>query len=402
MKILHVFDHSVPVQDGYSYRSLAILREQRRNGWDTIHLTGPKQEHGNVESEIEGYYFHRTQASDSLLSKAPAIGRLSVISDLRPRISALVDEHSPDIIHAHSPCLNGIAAYLATRKKHIPLVHEIRAFWEDAAVDQGKSREGDLRYRLTRRLEDYLIARADAVVTICHGLRDDLISRGVSPAKISIAANSVDPNDYEYLGKRDQALSEHYQLEDSQVIGFLGSFYAYEGLDLLLDAVASVRSTLPKLKILLVGGGEMDDELQRQARKLNIDDIVIFAGRVPKAEVDRYYSLLDILCLPRKSMRLTETVTPLKPLEAMAKGVVCIASDVGGHRELITNDSTGYLFKKDSVADLAAQISAVFSQPSEALDKVRANGRNYVETERIWSNTVNVYAELYSALLRKN
>jgi glycosyltransferase involved in cell wall biosynthesis len=103
------------------------------------------------------------------------------------------------------------------------------------------------------------------------------------------------------------------------VLGFVGSFYAYEGLDLLLDAFPRCCEP-PELRVLLVGGGPQDANLKAQAERLGIADKVVFTGRVPHAEVSRYYDLIDLLAYPRHSMRLTELVTPLKPLEAMAQG----------------------------------------------------------------------------------
>jgi len=132
-------------------------------------------------------------------------------------------------------------------------------------------------------------------------------------------------------------------------------------------------------------------------RDLGIDNRVVFAGRVPHDEIQHYYDLIDVLVYPRRPMRLTEIVTPLKPLEAMAQGRVLIASDVGGHRELIRDGETGYLFRAGDVYALAATIEAVLAQRS-GWDVVRAKARRFVETERTWASSAARYVHVYRQL----
>src|SRR5690606_29052867 len=134
-------------------------------------------------------------------------------------------------------------------------------------------------------------------------------------------------------------------LGGGRVLGFIGSFYGYEGLDLLLAAMPHVLTALPDARLLLVGGGPQEAALVQQARRLGLDSAVIFTGRVPHERVPAYSSLVDAFVFPRRSMRLTELVTPLKPLEAMAKSKLVLASDVGGHRELMEHGKTGWLFR---------------------------------------------------------
>ncbi len=152
--------------------------------------------------------------------------------------------------------------------------------------------------------------------------------------------------------------------------------------------------------MLLVGGGMEDEALRRQARALGIEDLVVFPGRVPHDDVERYYSVLDIACFPRHSLRLTELVTPLKPLEAMAMGRVCVASDVGGHRELIWDGETGYLFQADDAEALTARLIDVAGRRDEWAD-IKAAGRKLVETERSWPAIVRGYVPVYETLLAR-
>jgi glycosyltransferase involved in cell wall biosynthesis len=151
--------------------------------------------------------------------------------------------------------------------------------------------------------------------------------------------------------------------------------------------------------VLLVGGGRQEAELKQLAAELGIANDVVFAGRVPHAEVQRYYDLIDVMVYPRLSMRLTELVTPLKPLEAMAQGRLLVASDVGGHRELIRPGETGTLFRAGDPAALAAAVLELRRQP-ESWPATKAAARRYVETERNWKASVARYQQVYSRFLQ--
>jgi PEP-CTERM/exosortase A-associated glycosyltransferase len=211
----------------------------------------------------------------------------------------------------------------------LPVVYEIRAFWEDAAVDHGTTREGSLRYRMTRALETRACQQADAVTCICEGLQQDLAGRGIPSSKITVIPNAVDPAQFTFGVPADTNLRTSLGLEDARVIGFIGSFYAYEGLDLLLAAAPAMIARDPRIRILLVGGGPEESRLRAQAAQLGLAQHVIFTGRVPHQIVNRYYSLVDVLVYARHPMRLTDLVTPLKPLEAMAQGWGCRCAHLG-------------------------------------------------------------------------
>lgn len=397
MRILHVLDHSIPLHSGYTFRTAAILREQRALGWETFHLTSPKQgKTGAPVEDVDGLRFHRSEVPPP----GPAgLNEWRLIRATEARLLQLARELRPDVIHAHSPVLNAIPAIRVGRKLGIPVVYEIRAFWEDAAVDHGTTSEGSLRYRATRALETWAIKRVDHVFTICEGLRRDILARGIAESKVTVIPNAVDVEGFQLSGAPDDALKARLGLAGRTVLGFVGSFYAYEGLDLLLDAFAALHASQPDLRVLLVGGGSQEARLKAQAERLGIAGKVIFTGRVPHAEVSRYYDLIDLLAYPRHSMRLTELVTPLKPLEAMAQGRIFVASDVGGHRELIRDGETGRLFAAGDAGALAATVSDMLADRRH-WPAMRQAGRRFVEDVRNWRNSVRNYVSVYAALTR--
>ena len=398
MKILHVLDHSIPLHSGYTFRTLSILREQRKLGWETFHITSPKQINCQVSQEdVDGWHFYRTLPVPSRLSKLPGLNQWASMKRLEARLLEVATVLRPQIIHAHSPVLNATPAVNVGRKLGIPVVYEVRAFWEDAAVDHGTTTEGSLRYRLTRRLETAALHKVSHVFTICEGLRSEIVARGIPEGKVTVIPNAVDIHSFEPGGEPDSALKAKLELSSATVVGFIGSFYAYEGLDLLLDALPLILRHRPEVRLLLVGGGPQDAALKARAQSLGLADKVVFTGRVPHDQVQRYYDLIDVLAYPRHSMRLTELVTPLKPLEAMAQGRVLVASDVGGHKELIRDGQTGVLFKAGSAEALALAVVNLIANGNQ-WPAIRKAGRAFVETERNWTASVAKYRSVYASL----
>lgn len=399
MKILHILDHSIPLHSGYTFRTRAILEQQRELGWQTDHVTSTKHIADSPEEEtVDGFHFYRTRPFNSLLSKLPVLSQFDVISRLRQRLDQVIAEVKPDILHAHSPSLNGLAALQASKKYHIPLVYECRAFWEDAAVDHGTSREWGMRYRLTRALESRVFRQAAAVTTICEGLKKDIVARGIPDEKVTVIPNAVDIKKFSIRTHRDARLEAEFHLQDKTVLGFIGSFYAYEGLLLLVHALPEILQQAPETCVLLVGGGPQEQEIKRLVSQLGLESQVIFTGRVPHSEVENYYSLVDIFVYPRISMRLTDLVTPLKPLEAMAQGKLVLASDVGGHKELIQDGENGRLFMADDERSLVTTALEMIQQ-REQWQQFRKKGRHYVETERNWPVSVARYKDVYGGLV---
>ena len=391
MRILHILDHSLPLHSGYTFRTRAILKAQQARGWEVRGITGARHvAEGPAVETVDGLTFHRSRKP----AAAPSpLGEWREVAALADALDALAAEWKPDLLHAHTPVLTALAGLRVARKRGIPLLYEIRAFWEDAAVGNGTGREDSLKYRATRALETWAVRRADAVAVICEGLKGDLIARGVTAEKIVVSPNGVDLALFGDPPPPDAALAAELGLAGKAVIGFIGSFYDYEGLDDLIAAMPMLGDA----HLLLVGGGPMEGALAAQAASSPACDRIHFVGRVPHDQVECYYSLIDILAYPRKKMRLTDLVTPLKPLEAMAQMRLVAASDVGGHRELIEDGVTGTLFAPDNPEALAAALNALLAN-RDHWDERRKVARAFVEKDRNWSSNISRYAPVYHKL----
>jgi PEP-CTERM/exosortase A-associated glycosyltransferase len=398
MRILHILDHSLPLHSGYTFRTRAILKAQIERGWSVAGVTGPRYNaEAPAQETVDGLTFFRTAKPRAAPSP---LGDWREVRALAKRLEGVIDLWNPDILHAHSPALNGLAALGVARRRRLPLIYEIRAFWEDAAVGNGVGREGSARYRMIRALETHVARNARAVAVICEGLRSDLVARGIDGGKVMVSPNGVDLTLFGDPPPPDRVLGERLGLIGKDVVGFIGSFYDYEGLDDLIAAMPMLVAVRPQAHLLMVGGGPMEAALREQAQASPAADRIHFVGRVPHDEVERYYSLIDILAYPRKAMRLTDLVTPLKPLEAMAQRRLVAASDVGGHRELIEDGVTGTLFPSDDPAALAASLAVMFESRSD-WDQRRDVARAFVERDRNWSSNVSRYEPVYRKLMER-
>jgi glycosyltransferase involved in cell wall biosynthesis len=275
----------------------------------------------------------------------------------------------------------------------------LRAFWEDAAVDQNKTSARSLRYRLSQKLEDYVVHRADAVVGISQSILDELKKRKTDSAKLFHVPNGVDTEKF-FPVSRDEKLAAKLGLGGEPVLGFIGSLYRWEGVAWLVRAVVELRRRGTSCKLLIVGDGEEMPAVREAVRDLNAEEFIQILGRVPHDEIERYYSVVDVLVYPRHSIRLTELVTPLKPLEAMALGKAILGSDVGGIRELVQPEETGVLYRADNVEDFCAQAKRLLSETS-LQRRLGEQAREFILREKDWNVLAQRYINIYDFAMRR-
>lgn len=405
LRVLHVLDHSWPVLSGYSVRSRGLIQGQRHLQFEPQVLTGPLHQlddRGAESGFIESVLYRRTPLPQGLARRAlerqwPIIREAAVVRLLRRQILDTVARDRVQLVHAHSPALCGLAALQAARVAQLPFVYEIRAFWEDAAVDQAKTRQHGLRYTATRGLETYVARHADAVVGIARHILHDLQARGLDPQKLFYVPNGVDV-DRHYPQPVDRQLKEVLGVGNAVVLGFVGSLYRYEGISWLVPAFAELRKQGFNCKLLVLGDGEDMPSLRAAIEKHGVTEHVLAVGRVAHEQVARYYSAMDILVYPRRSNRLTELVTPLKPLEAMAQGKPVLASRVGGIQELVEDGTTALLFDPESVEDFCRQARRLLEQPAFCKELAQ-QGREMVLRKRDWKVLAGCYAGIYDYAL---
>src|SRR4029079_5599479 len=156
--------------------------------------------------KVDGLSFSRTPFNPGAAGRFRALREIALMRATAKRLQDIAQTVRPHVLHAHSPVLNAIPALWVGRRLGIPVVYEVRAFWEDAAVDHGTEREGGVRYRLTRAVETWALRRSDAITTICEGLRGDIVARGIPAGKVTVIPNAVDIDGFTASGVADQEL----------------------------------------------------------------------------------------------------------------------------------------------------------------------------------------------------
>lgn len=396
MKILHVLDRSLPNISGYSQRSASILKFQKALGLSVLAVTSPNQESASEREDIEGISYYRTPVPAGWRKTNPWLKSAVTIAALKRKIEEVVRAERVDMIHAHSPVLCGMPALKVGKKYGIPVVYEVRALWEDAAVDQRRTSVGSLRYRLSRHYETRLLKGADSIIVICDGLKDEVLSRGIPGSKVHIVPNGVD-TDYFIPQPKDTELAGRYGLDGSVTFGFIGSFFAFEGLELFVKAALRLLEKDKRVKIMMVGSGESGKKVADLIKGSKEERNFILTGKVPHDQVKNYYSIADVMVYPRLKHRLTDLVTPLKPLEAMSMSKAVIASNVGGLRELVEEGRTGMLFEAGDADALAEKMAALAKDGTMRLT-LGKNARTSVEKKRGWDEIANRYLPIYAGL----
>lgn len=405
MRILNVLDISIPLTIGYTTRARYLVNSLKKLAFDPVVITSLRQpDDPNCKTKRfdlpEGLYedisYYRsidfTTKNRRKKKIMPFLSELLEIKMFAKNIEILIKKIKPQLLHAHSPILVGYAAYYAAKKQNLPVVYEVRAFWEDAAVDQGKMKQNSFKYHVIRYLETRLLKKVDAVTVICEGLKNDIIERGILGEKIFVVENGVDTKRFVPL-KKDENLLTKYSLKGKTVIGFIGTLFNFEGITLLVEAMKLLKNNQDIL-CLIIGYGQSEEAINALIQKYNLEDKVKFLGEIPNNVIESYYSVIDLFVYPRLSFRITELVTPLKPLEAMAMGKTVIGSDVGGLKELINDGKDGLLFKSGDPHDLVEKILYVLNK-KEVAENLGKTARENMVKYRNWDMITETYKKVY-------
>lgn len=407
-RILHVVGASLPdQQSGYTLRTHYTAQAQIEAGLEPHVVTqmgfGDAEEYSTVE--IDGVSYHRcpgakrgTGALDSWFEQ-----------NVR-RVSAVARKVRPSVLHAASDLINARTALIVGRAYGIPVVYESRGFWEETWLQREADRYGwDLDsltasyglpdvYTLRRETEDECRRSADAVVTLASVMADRIVEGGVGRRAVSVIPNGVNADRFPILS-RDPELAGSLQVDHQTVtIGYVSSLVDYEGVDLLVEAVAEVRALKPgtPVRLVVVGDGPEREALEDLARRVGLDD-AIFTGQVPHEKVLAYYSLIDIFVVPRRPVEVCQLVTPLKPFEALSSARALVMSDVRALREIAETSGAAVLFEAGSVSSLSAALSRLVGDPDERA-ALGTRGAEWVRRERTWGGNARRYVEVYESL----
>jgi glycogen synthase len=394
VRIVHVMDHSLPRGDGYCIRAKYLLEAQVARGHEVTVLTSPSQGADAVDERIGGVAYRRSRYvgwEKSLVAKG---GKHLVFPRAISRaLRGMMSEQRFDLVHAHTPFTVARAGYGEARRSRLPFIYEKRNLWEESARARGKTSGRWPFYQLARSFDRWVTTHADAVCTITEALRSSTVELGARADRVFVVGNGVDTDAFTPR-EASPALRAKCLAGGNFVVGFIGSFFSFEGLPLLVEACASLVSRYPGLRLVLVGEGEDYARVDALVKQLGLQKHVWLTGRVPHGEVLDYYACMDVLVYPRYPSALTHMISPLKPLEPMAMGRCVIGSDVGGIAELIRDRETGLLFKAGSRESLTDRLEQLLLGKFDVAEMGR-RAREYVIAHRQWHHMAERYEAAY-------
>lgn len=409
--LYHASQSRPHTNSGYAIRTHGLVSALKMHGVDirvALRHGYPLDRNDFYDNEISPvasieniqYYFSPTSRTSSLINYQEVYNFNMLTNYIQKATAELIaksQEMKPEIIHSASNFVTGLVGAQAAKALGIPAVYEIRGFWHLTQSTKRQSYESSDHFKLSEQLEIEAAKQSDYVFTITNALKEILVEQGVEEQKISVLPNAVELEKFKVLEK-NKKLEKSLDFQDKVVIGYIGSFVNYEGLDLLLEACSLLHKKIGDVfRVLLVGDGAMMNSLRKMARFLQIEDIIRFTGRVTHDEVQDYYSLIDIAPLPRKGLRVCELVSPLKPFEAMGSGKVVITSSVKALAEIIEHEKTGLVFEKDNSMDLAEKLESVILNP-ELRGTLGANARNWVEENHSWEKISKRVLHVYQQI----
>jgi len=391
--ILHIAQYSLPeISSGYTIRTHAIATEQRSLGLEPIVVTSPRHP-SDEEAALDGIPYLRCRPERPV--RSPWLRDVRRVRTLAARIAEIAaDRGEIRLLHAHSPLLCGMAALRAARRLGLPVVYEVRGLWEEVIAERAAGRRLHPRYLLARSLELRVCRRASAVVAISEGLRGHLIRRGLPAERVRVIPNGVDTKTFAPRTPPSD-FRRSFGLGNGPLALYLGAIRRYEGIDTLLDAWPAVTARVPNAQAMIVGAGEDRSRVSERVKALGPG--VVLLPPLPHDAVGDYYAAADIVIYPRLSTLATEIVAPLKPLEAMAMGKAIIASDVGGLRELVTDDETARLFPDGSPVALAEACIELLSD-DELRGRLGERARRHVIAHHQWRQVAERYRDLYHSV----
>lgn len=388
-RICYALSSSPPQISGYSTRTQGMAAGLRYAGLDVVGLTRPGYPWdrdivgGSGPDLVDGVAYHRIPGP-----LRGAMPQRAYVEASIPAWESAIASLRPMVVLAASNWESALPAAIAARRLGLPFFYELRGFWEMTRASEEEGFETTSLYAAQARLEALVAASADHVFTLTSAMREELMRRGVPAERITILPNRCDPADFEPRAP-DAELAETLGLIGGvPVVGYVGSLLKYEGLELLIDACGMLARAGQEFRLLIVGSepggtGAYSQRLRERAEAAGLGRHLIMPGRVPHRDVPRYYSLIDITPFARTSHLVTETVSPLKPLEAMAMGKAVVLSDVGGMRGMVEDGLTGRVVRSGSVADLARALGTLIGAPEDRR-RLGNNARATAEAEQGW------------------
>lgn len=402
MKVAHILYQSLPQVSGSSIRSRDLLMAQKELGLDVVAITsvfqsGSSETQEDIINDIR--YIRTTTKKETTISD----DKKSIVSQFRKffsiipftlKLYKLVSKEKPDILHAHAMFFCAIPAIIIGRLKKVPVVYEFRSLW----MFQHKSKQ---KTRLERIFENFMVSvevfalkRAKHVVFLNEDLKQYFKKHQRLHSKSTVINNAVNVS---YIEAQQQKVLET-KSKDEMVFGYIGTLTAYEGIPFLVEAFQELYDEGVPVRLLIFGDGISKSEVLKKINAKKRINTIKYEGSLLPEDVSKAYAKIDVIVNPRLSNSITESVTPLKPLEAFAYNKLFLGSNVGGILALVEPEKTGFIFEAGNKQDLKAQIKRVINYPQEQKVKIVENANAFVKKEKSWKSNAEKYLNIYKAL----
>ena len=406
-KILYLTHMSLPFESaGYctrthglmtnllSYNSKVKVQSRFAYPLDKGKLKHLKLDEVIEEQTIDGLRYGFDRIKDVGIADPDELG---YIERAAKKLIEHAQNEKSNLIQAASNHVNGAIGLVAARSLGLPFVYEVRGLWHMSRVARQPHFYHHSEYDAMDAAEVSICKQADIVFAITHAVRHYLISKGVDSDKILVLPNGVDTKRFQPIPE-DEMLKSDLGLGNGPIVGYVGSFVKYEGLDILIDAFHKLSLKYDDARLLMVGDGVIRTSLENQVQSLGLQEKVVFTGRVPHDDVNKYHSLIDIAPFPRTPDIVCEFISPLKPFESMAMGQVVVASDVAALSEIIEDGVNGRLFRKGDSVSLAEVIDSIIQEEGE-ISRLSEAGLNWVKQNRDWNNLADYLNKTHSHIL---
>ncbi len=298
------------------------------------------------------------------------------------RLRKLLREHNIDILHCHGYKAD-VIGFLTSKLTKVRLVSTYHGWWPDT-----------LKLKFYDFIDTSILKFFDRVVAVSSQIYGNLVKRKINPSKLEVIQNGIDVSHFDMKAEREGVRKELGIKKEDFVIGSVGRLSSEKGITYLLEAASKIKVKKRDVSFVIVGEGDVKNNLIDYAKELNISDKVIFTGY--REDVDKIFSVLDVFVMPS----LTEGL-PLALLEAMAAGKPVVASNVGGIPTVIEHGKTGILVESRNVAEIEKAILNLVNDRHYS-DALAENARKFVENNFSITATTKRYEELYIKLLREN
>lgn len=404
--VIYVAHNTLPWNSGgYATRTHGIVSGLDAMGWDLSVASrygypydrwpGGDVRVAPAEDVIDGMTYHR------LLDVGSRTYPPHPFDEYTERFAVCLEAYARErgaaLLHSGGFYPLAHATERAARRLGVPVIYEVRGLEYLGRVSQRPSFEGTERYRYLVQQEVEAVSRVDRALVITQAIFDEMVRHGVAPEHLRVLPNGVQVDRFSPL-ERDRLLEAKLGVEGKVVIGYIGSLIHYEGIELLLEAAAKLKTRRRDFHVLVVGDGTSTGSLRDLNAELGTSDVVTFTGRVAHDQVDRYYSLLDISTIPRLPLPICELVSPMKPFEAMAMEKAMLVSDVAALKEIVEDEVTGLTFRKGDAGSYTVQLERLIDDP-DLRTRLGKQARDWVVRERDWSVVVRSADEVYRELL---